>query len=79
MILFATLHVIPKPLGNASVRRDLISCDDAKNRLGGMPPKREQDEHESLTRIAIVDDQKCKPKKCAQECQKFCPVVRMGE
>mmetsp|Transcript_15260 Transcript_15260/g.30157 ORF Transcript_15260/g.30157 Transcript_15260/m.30157 type:complete len:654 (+) Transcript_15260:219-2180(+) len=43
-----------------------------------MPPKKD-DEHESLTRIAIIDDQKCKPKKCAQECQKFCPVVRMGK
>jgi hypothetical protein len=46
-----------------------------------MPPKekKKDDEEEQLTRIAIVDDQKCKPKKCAQECQKFCPVVRMGE
>uniref|UniRef100_A0A7S4NU22 Uncharacterized protein n=1 Tax=Guillardia theta TaxID=55529 RepID=A0A7S4NU22_GUITH len=45
-----------------------------------MPPKnKKEDESEQLTRIAIVDDQKCKPKKCAQECQKFCPVVRMGK
>mmetsp|Transcript_30853 Transcript_30853/g.75671 ORF Transcript_30853/g.75671 Transcript_30853/m.75671 type:complete len:390 (+) Transcript_30853:204-1373(+) len=43
-----------------------------------MPPKK-NDEHEQLTRIAIIDDQKCKPKKCAQECNKFCPVVRMGK
>mmetsp|Transcript_39690 Transcript_39690/g.99359 ORF Transcript_39690/g.99359 Transcript_39690/m.99359 type:complete len:654 (-) Transcript_39690:406-2367(-) len=43
-----------------------------------MPPKKD-DEQEQLTRIAIIDDQKCKPKKCAQECQKFCPVVRMGK
>uniref|UniRef100_A0A6T8HP07 Uncharacterized protein n=1 Tax=Hemiselmis andersenii TaxID=464988 RepID=A0A6T8HP07_HEMAN len=43
-----------------------------------MPPKKD-DDHEQLTRIAIIDDQKCKPKKCAQECQKFCPVVRMGK
>lgn len=44
-----------------------------------MPPKKKEDEQEQLTRIAIVDDQKCKPKKCNQECQKFCPVVRMGK
>jgi ATP-binding cassette subfamily E protein 1 len=44
-------------------------------------PKKGKDEapDEQLTRIAIIDDQKCKPKKCAQECQKFCPVVRMGK
>jgi ATP-binding cassette subfamily E protein 1 len=33
---------------------------------------------EEHTRIAIVDADKCKPKKCRQECKKFCPVVRMG-
>jgi len=44
-----------------------------------MPPKKKEDEQQQLTRIAIVDDQKCKPKKCNQECQKFCPVVRMGK
>lgn len=31
------------------------------------------------TRIAIVSAEKCKPKKCHQECKKSCPVVRMGE
>lgn len=30
------------------------------------------------TRIAIVSAEKCKPKKCRQECKKSCPVVRMG-
>jgi ferredoxin len=46
-----------------------------------MPPKnsKKDDEQEQLTRIAIIDDQKCKPKKCTQECMKFCPVVRMGK
>uniref|UniRef100_A0AAQ6IPC4 ABC transporter domain-containing protein n=1 Tax=Anabas testudineus TaxID=64144 RepID=A0AAQ6IPC4_ANATE len=29
------------------------------------------------TRIAIVNHDKCKPKKCRQECKKSCPVVRM--
>ncbi|KAJ8119245.1 hypothetical protein ONZ43_g3767 [Nemania bipapillata] len=32
-----------------------------------------------LTRIAIVSDDKCKPKKCRQECKKSCPVVRTGK
>ncbi|KAI8458242.1 RNase L inhibitor [Phakopsora pachyrhizi] len=32
-----------------------------------------------LTRIAIVSNDKCKPKKCKQECKKSCPVVRMGK
>jgi len=30
-------------------------------------------------RIAIVDGNKCKPKKCSQECKKLCPVVRQGK
>ncbi|KAL6572120.1 hypothetical protein OROMI_013078 [Orobanche minor] len=29
-----------------------------------------------LTRIAIVSFDKCKPKKCRQECKKNCPAVR---
>jgi hypothetical protein len=33
---------------------------------------------EAHTRIAIVNGDKCKPKKCAQECKKLCPVVRTG-
>ncbi|CAG8774515.1 12704_t:CDS:2, partial [Acaulospora morrowiae] len=34
---------------------------------------------DKLTRIAIVSSDKCKPKKCRQECKKSCPVVRMGK
>nr|CAG8445453.1 12903_t:CDS:2 [Entrophospora candida]CAG8458206.1 13136_t:CDS:2 [Entrophospora candida] len=34
---------------------------------------------DKLTRIAIVNSDKCKPKKCRQECKKSCPVVRMGK
>lgn len=34
---------------------------------------------DKLTRIAIVNTDKCKPKKCRQECKKGCPVVRMGK
>ncbi|BEI85564.1 hypothetical protein CcaverHIS002_0509650 [Cutaneotrichosporon cavernicola] len=32
-----------------------------------------------LTRVAIVSDDKCKPKKCRQECKRSCPVVKMGK
>jgi ATP-binding cassette subfamily E protein 1 len=41
--------------------------------------KKEQKEQETLTRIAIVNNDRCKPKKCRQECKKSCPVVRMGK
>ena len=29
-------------------------------------------------RIAVVDKKRCQPKKCSQECYKYCPVVRTG-
>jgi ATP-binding cassette, sub-family E, member 1 len=32
-----------------------------------------------LTRIAIVDGERCKPKRCSLECKRSCPVVRMGK
>eukprot|EP01038_Epipyxis_sp_PR26KG_P011664 gene11664-15618_t len=34
---------------------------------------------EKLTRVAIVKEDKCKPKKCRQECKKSCPVVKLGK
>ncbi|CAH8370045.1 unnamed protein product [Eruca vesicaria subsp. sativa] len=34
---------------------------------------------ERLTRIAIVNSDRCKPKKCRQECKKSCPVVKTGK
>jgi len=34
---------------------------------------------EKLTRIAIVSKDKCKPKKCRQECKRSCPVVKRGK
>ncbi|GAA6006037.1 hypothetical protein JCM10207_007321 [Rhodosporidiobolus poonsookiae] len=34
---------------------------------------------DKLTRIALVNPDRCKPKKCRQECKKSCPVVRMGK
>lgn len=39
----------------------------------------EEDENAKLTRIAIVSAEKCKPKKCRQECKKSCPVNKMGK
>ncbi|OQV16237.1 ATP-binding cassette sub-family E member 1 [Hypsibius exemplaris] len=38
-----------------------------------------QPAQDQLTRIAIVNSDKCKPKKCRQECKRSCPVVRMGK
>nr|QUF59461.1 ATP-binding cassette transporter Abce1 [Brachionus angularis] len=47
--------------------------------MSGKISKRDQKEQETLTRIAIVSNDRCKPKKCRQECKKSCPVVRMGK
>jgi ATP-binding cassette subfamily E protein 1 len=49
-----------------------------------MPPKKkpgrdDKKGEEHLTRIAIVSAEKCKPKKCRQECKKSCPVVKLGK
>jgi len=46
-----------------------------------MGPKKNKEEEpgDKLTRIAIVSTDKCKPKRCRQECKKSCPVVRMGK
>mmetsp|Transcript_631 Transcript_631/g.2238 ORF Transcript_631/g.2238 Transcript_631/m.2238 type:complete len:646 (-) Transcript_631:130-2067(-) len=47
-----------------------------------MPPKSQKKDDkpdDRLTRIAIVSKDKCKPKKCRQECKRQCPVVRMGK
>ena len=41
--------------------------------------KRKGNKDEKGLRVAILDENKCKPKKCAQECKKGCPVVRMGK
>jgi ATP-binding cassette subfamily E protein 1 len=32
-----------------------------------------------MSRIAIVDEDKCKPSKCKQECKRFCPVNATGK
>ncbi|XP_030571570.1 ATP-binding cassette sub-family E member 1 [Drosophila novamexicana] len=44
-----------------------------------MSRRKEHEETDKQTRIAIVSDDKCKPKRCRQECKKSCPVVRMGK
>mmetsp|Transcript_13792 Transcript_13792/g.29758 ORF Transcript_13792/g.29758 Transcript_13792/m.29758 type:complete len:612 (+) Transcript_13792:152-1987(+) len=45
-----------------------------------MAPKKDKGSgEETLTRIAIVSEDKCKPKKCRQECKKYCPVVKVGK
>jgi ATP-binding cassette subfamily E protein 1 len=51
-----------------------------------MPPKKEKGNarkggkgDDTSMRIAVVNNEKCKPKKCRQECKKYCPVVRMGK
>ncbi|KAJ2713958.1 Fe-S cluster-binding ribosome biosynthesis protein [Coemansia spiralis] len=31
------------------------------------------------TRVAIINEDKCKPKKCRQECKRVCPVNKMGK
>jgi len=45
----------------------------------GKKAKEEKGGEEARLRIAIVSSDKCKPKKCKQECKKFCPVVRTGK
>ena len=41
-------------------------------------PKKDDDDGK-LTRVAIIKADKCKPKKCHQECKRMCPVVRLGK
>eukprot|EP00658_Telonema_sp_P-2_P004950 TRINITY_DN1184_c0_g1_i3.p1 TRINITY_DN1184_c0_g1~~TRINITY_DN1184_c0_g1_i3.p1 ORF type:complete len:632 (-),score=188.85 TRINITY_DN1184_c0_g1_i3:502-2397(-) len=47
--------------------------------MGKKGKKDDKEPVSALTRIAIVSSDKCKPKKCKQECKKSCPVVRMGK
>ena len=51
---------------------DMASAAAARSR------QQAQQTHENLTRIAIVSEDRCRPKKCLQECKKTCPVNRMG-
>ena len=51
---------------------------EEKERMAQQQRKKQRatEEKESLTRIAIVSKDKCKPKKCALECKAACPGVR---
>jgi ATP-binding cassette subfamily E protein 1 len=40
---------------------------------------KEEPVDETKLRIAIVSADRCRPKKCRKECQKFCPVVKTGK
>lgn len=44
-----------------------------------MSKNKAAEETDKQTRIAIVSTDKCKPKRCRQECKRSCPVVRMGK
>jgi len=47
-----------------------------------MPPKKKKEEEspaDRLDRIAIVSTDRCRPKKCKQECKRSCPVVKIGK
>lgn len=46
-----------------------------------MPPKKKGNDEspaDRMDRIAIVSADRCRPKKCRQECKKSCPVVKVG-
>jgi|UniRef100_A0A7S3BD63 ATP-binding cassette subfamily E protein 1 len=48
--------------------------------MGKKSKKTDEDNPDDrLTRIAIVSSDRCKPKKCKQECKKSCPVVKIGK
>eukprot|EP00744_Colponema_vietnamica_P004068 GILI01006130.1.p1 GENE.GILI01006130.1~~GILI01006130.1.p1 ORF type:complete len:630 (-),score=189.68 GILI01006130.1:199-2088(-) len=45
-----------------------------------MAPKRRDDNEQSkMTRIAVVNPDRCRPKKCALECKRCCPVNQQGK
>ena len=45
----------------------------------GPKKKEKEDDNEKLDRIAIVNAERCRPKKCKQECKRSCPVVKVGK
>jgi translation initiation factor RLI1 len=51
-----------------------------------MPPKKKKETKNSgkggddtPNRIAVVSEERCKPKKCKQECKVYCPVNKIGK
>ena len=65
-----------KNLGNRPVKSTFLSSE---YKLMAAWAQQNQQTQDKLTRIAIVSTDKCKPKRCRQECKKSCPVVRMGK
>jgi len=47
--------------------------------MGKRDSKGGGDSGSKLTRIAVVNHDRCKPKRCNHECKRSCPVVRMGK
>ena len=45
----------------------------------GKRDKKTDGGNDKLTRIAVVNHDRCKPKRCNHECKRSCPVVRMGK
>jgi hypothetical protein len=45
--------------------------------MHGRRPERQDREQEALTRIAIVNNDRCKPKKCNQECKRSWFVIEI--
>uniref|UniRef100_A0A1B6DQG0 ATP-binding cassette sub-family E member 1 n=2 Tax=Clastoptera arizonana TaxID=38151 RepID=A0A1B6DQG0_9HEMI len=61
------------------LKKLMIHHNHIGNTGARMPRNKATEETDKLTRIAIVNSDKCKPKRCRQECKKSCPVVRMGK
>lgn len=75
-------HGLVYPLRHVTKRAPWCSaCGQGPNRLffGNQGWRLAFEMADRLTRIAIVNPDKCKPKKCRQECKKTCPVNRMGK
>jgi len=79
---FCCNDVISQKIKLYSLAEEHYWSVDRALKLKKMAPKKkmqQEEETDKLTRIAIVSTDKCKPKRCRQECKKSCPVVRMGK
>ena len=79
------INFVPTPAMSSHVPT-LMSADVAhvcachcRCRRAAMSKRRGEEEGSKLTRIAVVNSDRCKPKRCRQECKRSCPVVRMGK
>ena len=63
-------RVISRGQAPISSCRFLFYLTRQETRMHGRRPERQDREQESLTRIAIVNNDRCKPKKCNQECKR---------